>query len=325
MHKEYVIYCDESESKGSHYSNFYGGTLVRSSDLTTVVGLLEHKKTGLNLYQEIKWQKVTATYLDKYCALMDAFFDLVKGDKVKVRIMFTQNRYQARDLEAYHREHEYFLLYYQFIKHAFGLRYSNRTGDPVNVRVHFDRLPDTREKCATFKDFIYRLSLWPEFAKSHIHIRRDQLAEVDSRDHVLLQCLDVVLGAMQFRLNHKHELKPLGARCRAKKTIAKEKLYVHINRRIRDIYPGHISGIQHWDYHGHTGRLDEYMATPLQTLGVHSGGIATFSRHVRQEISPTPAMPFGVSQVKLETSRNGGLLKYTHSCNTCATRIRKKK
>jgi hypothetical protein len=110
MGKEYVIYCDESESKGSYFSNFYGGVLVRSSDLIGTVALLEHRKAELNLHREIKWQKVTATYLDKYCALMDAFFDLVKRDKIKVRVMFTQNRYVAQDLEPYHREHEYFLL-----------------------------------------------------------------------------------------------------------------------------------------------------------------------------------------------------------------------
>ncbi|QNP30698.1 hypothetical protein [Cylindrospermopsis curvispora] len=58
-----------------------------------------------------------------------------------------------------------------------------------------------------------------------------------SHDHAVLQCLDVVLGAMQFRLNNKHKEKPDGARCRAKRTIAKEKLYLHIYQRISKIYP----------------------------------------------------------------------------------------
>ena len=118
---EYVIYCDESASKGSSYSNFYGGVLVRSCDLIGAVVRMQDKKAELNLHQEVKWQKVTTAYLEKYCSLVNAFFDLVKQDRIKVRIMFTQNCFPAQDLEQYHREHEYFLLYYQFVKHAFGL------------------------------------------------------------------------------------------------------------------------------------------------------------------------------------------------------------
>lgn len=57
-----------------------------------------------------------------------------------------------------------------------------------------------------------------------------------SHDHDLLQCLDVVLGAMAFRLNDKHKVKPLDAHRRGKRTIAKEKLYKHILTRIREIY-----------------------------------------------------------------------------------------
>ena len=76
-----------------------------------------------------------------------------------------------------------------------------------------------------------------EFRKAKIYIKEDQIAEVSSHDHVLMQCLDVVLGSIQFRLNNKHLIKPLGKKRRGKKTIAKEKLYKYILRRIRNIYP----------------------------------------------------------------------------------------
>jgi hypothetical protein len=243
MGSEYIIYCDESESKGQYCSNFYGGVLARSKDLSHVTDRLQRRKTELNLFGEVKWQKVSQAYLQKYNDLMDTFFDLVRRDEIKVRIMFTQNRFRAQNLGAYHLEYEYFLLYYQFVKHAFGLGHSNAGDASVNVRVYFDKLPDTREKCELFKDFIHGINRWPEFVKARIEIRRDQLAEVDSRDHVLLQCLDVVLGAVQFRLNQKHVVKPVGARRRAKKTIAKEKLYKHINKHIRQMYPGFNVGI----------------------------------------------------------------------------------
>ena len=194
MSREYIIYCDESEKSGCRYSNFYGGALIRLQDLHKVIDRIDKKKQELNLYGEVKWQKVTSSYLDKYCSLMDEFFYLVMADKVKIRVMFTHNNFQPQSLEQYHREHEYFILYFQFIKHAFGLRYSNEGNNPINVRIYFDKLPDTQEKCESFKGFVYGINRWPEFKKAQIRILRDQLAEVTSHKHVILQCLDVILG-----------------------------------------------------------------------------------------------------------------------------------
>ena len=61
--------------------------------------------------------------------------------------------------------------------------------------------------------------------------------EVDSKDHVLLQCLDIVLGAMAFRLNNLHKITAPETGKRGKRTIAKEKLYKHIHARIVALYP----------------------------------------------------------------------------------------
>lgn len=243
MSNEYIIYADESVVKGEYYSNFYGGLLVRSEHLDQVIKCLNKEKNTQNLYREIKWQKVTGNYLSKYKSIMDKFFDYVEDDLIKVRIMFTQNRYEAIELEEYHYEHEYFLLYYQFIKHAFGLKYSNSNENHVKLRIYFDRLPDTKEKSAQFKSHITSLEKSPQFRRQRILVPEDQIAEVKSHNHVLLQCVDIVLGAMQFRLNDLHKVKPEGSRTRGKRTIAKEKLYKHINRRIRKIYPNFNIGI----------------------------------------------------------------------------------
>ncbi|NBC25751.1 MAG: hypothetical protein GVY08_07890 [Bacteroidetes bacterium] len=154
MSREYIIYADESVIKGKYYSNFYGGLLVWSTHLNEVTKALEKAKEEQNLFKEIKWQKISSGYLDKYKTVMNLFFNLVEKDLVKARIMFTQNRYVTIGLEEYHQKHDYFLLYYQFIKHAFGLRYSNPSGNELKLRIYFDRLPDTREKAALFKSHI---------------------------------------------------------------------------------------------------------------------------------------------------------------------------
>ena len=76
-----------------------------------------------------------------------------------------------------------------------------------------------------------------------LHIREGDVAEVCSHDHVILQCTDIVLGAMYFRLNNLHKEKPVGSRTRGKRTIAKEKLYKHINAQISNILPNFNIGM----------------------------------------------------------------------------------
>jgi hypothetical protein len=237
MSLEYIIYTDESEKKGKFFSNFYGGVLVQSPDLQPVIDRLEQCKAGLNLHQEVKWQKVTKNYLEKYKTLIDGFFDEVVAGRVKVRVMFTQNQFIPTGLSPDQRRAEYHLLYYQFIKHAFGLRFAGIACQEIQVRLNMDQLPDNREHNAQFKAYLLGLNSNPNFRNAGIRIRADKIAEVRSHDHVLLQCLDVVLGAMAFRLNDRHKEKPLGKQRRGKRTIAKEGLYKHILSRICQIYP----------------------------------------------------------------------------------------
>ncbi|ABI69303.1 hypothetical protein Swol_2008 [Syntrophomonas wolfei subsp. wolfei str. Goettingen G311] len=245
--------------KGQYHSNFYGGALVCSTDIEIVRKLLEAEKKHLGL-REIKWTKVSAAYLDKYMAMIKLFFDLIEEGKIKVRIMFTQNARQPVGLTREQIEESYFLLYYQFLKHGFGLIYSNDTKNPIYLRLYLDQLPDTKAKSDKFKNFIYDLQFQKEFEHANIHIRKEDIAEVDSHDHIILQCTDVVLGAMQFRLNDLHKAIPEGQRRRAAKTIAKEKLYKYINSRIRGIYPGFNIG----ESTGHKGDISNRWHHPYR-------------------------------------------------------------
>lgn len=236
MSREYVIYTDESSKTGRCFANFYGGALIRSDDLDYVREILQGQAARLGFGAEIKWQKVSEGYLDRYRGMMDAFFDLVCADLVKIRIMFTQTQL-APVLTPYHRQHQYHLLYYQFFKYAFGLRYANPDPAPVRLRLYLDELPASGEKNALFKRHLTELEHSAHFRMGRILVPGDQIAEVNSRDHLPLQCLDVVLGAMQFRLNERHEARVGGPAERGKKTVAKETLYHHICARIAEIHP----------------------------------------------------------------------------------------
>jgi hypothetical protein len=244
MPKEYIIYCDESEKSGKHFSNFYGGALVTSDDIDEVRKTLADKKTELNLFDEVKWTKITESYEEKYKQLMACFFQLVKAGKIKIRIMFTQNTNVALQLTKQHVDDRYFILYYHFIKNAFGLLHSPVQQGGVRLRIYPDQIPDTKEQVTRFRDYIVRLARSAGFKARGISIKAEDVSDVCSHDHDVLQCLDVILGAIQFKLNDMHLEKPLGKNRRGKRTRAKERVYKHIRALICDaMFPNFNIGV----------------------------------------------------------------------------------
>jgi hypothetical protein len=241
--KEYLIFCDESDVTGAYFSNFYGGVLVGSSQYDRITRRLNAQKQRLNLFGEVKWSKVSKPYLSKYQALIKTFFDEVAKGHLKVRIMFRQNIHHAVRLTNDQIDGAFFRLYYQFIKHAFGLMYRPSAEGRAKLRLFFDDLPETREASAQFKGYILGLKDNPKIRESGLSLAMEDITEFSSHNHVLAQCLDIVLGAMSFRLNDKHKQKPAGSGRRGKRTIAKEKLFKAISKHIRKIRPGLNIGI----------------------------------------------------------------------------------
>lgn len=241
---QYVIYMDESAKEGKFYGNFYGGALIRSTDLLPITEELSALKQSLNLYGEVKWQKVTSQYLPKYLQLTNRFFDFIERDLIKIRIMFTHNYREPTNLTREQIDNTFTQLYYQFFKHAFGLQYSNPDSmNQVSLRLYFDELPINPSQKQNFKKFIVGLGRSADFLSANLLIRDEDIAEVRSHDHIILQCMDIVLGSMYFKLNDMHKEKTAGSYYRGKRTIAKEQLYKFINKRIRVIYPGFNIGI----------------------------------------------------------------------------------
>lgn len=241
--KEYIIFCDESDKKGEFYSNFYGGVMVGLSNYDRIKDRLEAKKEELGFKSELKWQKVTDRYLEQYIEFMRAFFDELRAGNLKVRIMFRQNIHSRRFEDSEAKALEYFKLYYQFIKHGFGLAHMDHLHPEVFLRLYFDQFPDTSERAEQFKGYLSGLQKMKHFEQARISIRKGDITEIKSHEHILLQGVDIVLGAMVFRLNNKHKRIPEGKHRRGKRTIAKEKLYKFILSEIKTVYPNFNVGI----------------------------------------------------------------------------------
>lgn len=237
--RHYIIYCDESDRKGRLFSNFFGGVILKSSDQQIIQALLNQKKADLNLHSEIKWQKISANYLEKYKEFISYYFSFIAAGRLKIRIMFSQNLHRPLNLTSKQKDDTYFHLYYQFLKHAFGIAHCNPDAlDRVYFTILLDQIPGTKEKANLFKGFLSNIPNTPEFYGSNLFIPRSRIADVESKDHVILQGMDIILGAVCSKLNKKLEEKLQGSSRRGKRTIAKEKLYKHINAEIRQIYPG---------------------------------------------------------------------------------------
>lgn len=234
----YYIWFDESDKEGAYYSNFYGGILVDSKDYEKVLDMSKACIGELGITEEIKWQKVNEHWYEKYLTLVDFIFDLLAKNLIKIRIFFRNNQYSAPYLTREQIRKAYPLLYYQFIKHAFGFQYSNETGTPQYLKIMLDDIPLKGEDKKEFKSYIYRLNHDVGFQKANIRIRESDICEVDSSEHLMLQFMDLILGAMCFRLNNKHKIKDSATNKRGKRTIIKEKLYKYINSKIRELHPG---------------------------------------------------------------------------------------
>lgn len=226
---EYIIYCDESVSDGKYYTDFFGGVLVRNTDYDKVQRELNDMKQELNLNGEIKWIKVTENYLDKYKQMMNLFFTFIKENRLKVRIMFRETSQTPSNLSPEQAHNRYSLLYYQFVKNAFGLIYHDGPRNkPAYLRLYFDEIPYPLDQREAFKTHILSLQRNSRFRKARLKIRMDDVVEINSSKHSIQQCMDIVLGSISFMLNKKNELIPEGATERGHRTIAKEKLFHHI-------------------------------------------------------------------------------------------------
>jgi hypothetical protein len=253
--KHYIIYADESDKKGRYFSNFFGGVLLEAAERDRISGELDAKKAELGLNHELKWQNVDASCVDRYIEFIKTYFTYIASSRLKVRIMFTQNMRVPTRLEKRHYEEQYFLLYYQFIKHAFGLKYADHNPyQAVFVSILPGQIPDSPEKINNFKNFLCRIPGSAFFRGANLYIPKSSIGDVDSKRHVILQGLDIILGSMCSKLNGKLNDIPAGKRRRGKRTLAKERLYKEINKEIRKIYPNFNVGTNTGCHYGPSDR-----------------------------------------------------------------------
>jgi len=132
---------------------------------------------------------------------------------------------------------------YQFFKHAFGFQHCPPSDLPLELRVYFDKFPANKDEIQNFRNYIHNLQYSEFFKSCRMDLKMENITEVVSHNHVILQCMDIILGAMQFRLNDMHKIKDPETNKRGKKTKAKEKVYKCIYKNISEIRPRFNIGV----------------------------------------------------------------------------------
>lgn len=242
MASRLVIYSDESSKKGKHFSNFYGASVLRSEDQPLVESNLRGFIQENGLTCEIKWNNISPDTASRFCGFADRFFDEIEAERLKFRLMFTHNVWRPIGLTQEHIRHQYFILYYLFLKKGIGLEYYRKEFGDRELQLICDQFPHTGAQVAEFRNFLLGLNRLI-LNRNGLELRPELIGEAKSHNHVILQGTDLVLGAMQFKLNGFDKVKPEGKIHRGKKTRAKEAVYRHILKRIWKIYPNLNIGI----------------------------------------------------------------------------------
>ena len=241
--EKYIIVSDESVRKGNRYSFFYGGCIVKEKDYENISKELDVYKEFLGLH-EIKREKITPKNLSCYKKIMDLFFRYVKAGDVRVRIMYSPNNELSTERGG--KEELYPKLYYAFFKKAFSLFNSKQN---INLKIFMDELPESLSINKKFKKYLVS-GFIKESKRNDIQIKlyKKNIIEVNSKKHVLLQCIDVITGIIEFYLNTDENNKN-SARAKAKIDIFKY------------IFENYISTLcDNFDFNISTGYFASYKA-----------------------------------------------------------------
>lgn len=195
-HERYVVVCDESTRHGLNYSYFYGGAILKESNYQKINEVLNLYSTSKGL-GEVKRTKITLTNYRNYIELLDLFFTYVKSSDIKARVMFSKN--EELDVLPKSLDETYCKFYYLFLRYAFSIYY---VGQNVSLRLIFDDLPETKAACKKLKTYLVNnLNSVVIERGNRVSLKAGDIEEVNSKKHMVMQCMDVIMGLVDFHLN----------------------------------------------------------------------------------------------------------------------------
>lgn len=235
MPRIYELCADEAWTHGSKPPNrywcFFGGVFGLEADLGRLETALLRVRGGVNRAMEVKWSNVSRQSLPLYCELVDEFFRVLKELPIHYRQIFLDRAYvvtpavgdgPSSDLDTQFR------ICYQFLKHAFGLRYLPTALDGCDqIFIRLDN-HSSQEHTGLLKQFAQEL---PRYLN-----RPDLVVDVsfvNSKKHLRMQLCDVLMGAAGSHGNKMHLRRQEGQRGMSDKQKVRHELALHVYRALR--------------------------------------------------------------------------------------------
>lgn len=186
------IYCDESNPNQNDGQDFMvlGAIIIERKFYKKTLRKIQNVKraNNLTLDYEFKWQRVSEKYFNAYKELIDL---IANDDKIKIKI----NLALGKKLLVFDKNSTYDQWYHKMYYYMFKnfIDYHKTLCDNQNFELLIDK-KDTHS-AKNYKRVAANLNL--HFRKSKAkHFFSSQ--ECNSREFVLIQAIDVILGAVSY-------------------------------------------------------------------------------------------------------------------------------
>lgn len=203
----FAIYADEAwthEKPLNRYHFFFGGLLGASSDMQDLELRLKALQNKYNDRREIKWSNLSKRNYNLYIDFIDCFKDFVSSKNIKYRQMFKDRSFHYIAHPSNDSLEGQYKLYYQFLKHSFGLKHIPNIG--CSICIYLDHHSNHAHQRA-LQEFTNSL---PKLLNRHD--MRIQISFINSRQSRALQLCDLLMGAAGYYGNKLHDRRVIGKR-----------------------------------------------------------------------------------------------------------------
>lgn len=253
---EYEICADEAWTHSSpplnRYWCFLGGLMGPQSEMDRLESLLKSITDRRKVFREVKYGSVTPEVLDCYLELIEQLFQYIRKSDLRYRQTFLDRSYvycpaelseSRSDLDIQYR------IYYQFIKHQFGLKYLPVDNSGMDHRIYI-RLDDHSSQ--KHKDQLrkYIEELPNKYERNDMKVF---VSYVNSRRLRRLQVCDLLMGAAGFYGNKMHLRRDSGKRGMKPNQAARHKLAKFIYGHLR-LLDSDIRGSRAFNWFESTGK-----------------------------------------------------------------------
>lgn len=234
---KFVIYADEAWTHNSpplnRYHNFFGGIFGEEKYLDRLdADLQKIRRKHTCPHMEIKWSNLDSQNAAMYREMVACLAAHIVSGRIRYRQMFKDRSYHYVGHVGGSELDIQFKQYYQFIKHAFGLKYL--AAPPIGTRHQVVLRLDTHSS-QRHKDELSKLV----HDLPNIIDRHDislTVTYINSANNLCLQICDVLMGAAGYHGNQMNKRKVNGRKNVTKKQKLKGDMCQFIYDTLRNIH-----------------------------------------------------------------------------------------